>query len=571
MNDETRPLPSGGTRDMAIVLPEGASPARDGSNALPDGTRIGEFELVSMLGEGGFGIVYQAQDHSLHRRVAIKEYMPATLATRTQAMTVSARSPRHAETFGAGLRSFMEEARLLARFDHPSLIKVYRFWEGNGTAYMVMPYYVGRTLSATLRAMPGPPDEAWLRRLLDPVLGALEAMHADRTCHRDIAPDNILILEDGRPVVLDLGAARKVIGDMTQALTVILKTGYAPIEQYGEMPGVKQGPWTDLYALASVLHFAITGRTPPQSITRVMTDAYEPLARVAAGRYGAGFLEAIDRCLAVLPHHRPQSVAALRALLAAAEVEVARPAAPPAADPERTIQPDGDATVIRPQPSATAAATRPAAPPPPARPMPRPEPRPAPPPPPPPPPAAAAPAADPAGRRRLIVGATLVTGLGGLAAYLLTRRPAPVPAVPAAPSAPVPAPPVPTPTTTPTASPPPPAPEPTPAPAPERPPATTPAPAPRPPVPAPAPWPAPAPTPVPEPVPAPAPPPKPIPAPPPAEPAPAPAPSKPKPTRPRPESPAYATQARCNDLLQKAALGEPVSAAEREFMATSCR
>jgi len=245
---------------------------------------------------------------------------------------VSVRSRRHAETFEAGLRSFINEARLLAQFDHPSLIKVYRFWEANGTAYMVMPYYTGRTLSATLKALPAPPDELWLRSLLAPVLDALEVMHRADTYHRDIAPDNIMVLESGRPVILDLGAARRVIGDMTQALTVILKTGYAPIEQYGEMPGVKQGPWTDLYALGSVLYFAITGQTPPQSITRVMTDKYQPLAEVAAGRYSAPFLEAIDACLAVLPQHRPQNIAALRARLAA-EPAPAPPVPAPAPKP----------------------------------------------------------------------------------------------------------------------------------------------------------------------------------------------------------------------------------------------
>lgn len=287
------------------------------ADALPASTRLLEFEILSVIGQGGFGIVYLAHDLSLDRRVAIKEYMPSALATRTRSMTVSVRSGRHAETFAAGLRSFINEARLLAQFDHPSLLKVYRFWEAHGTAYMVMPYYLGTTLGKMLPQLGGPPSETWLKALLHPLLDALELMHAARCFHRDIAPDNILILPDGRPLLLDFGAARRVIGDMTQALTVILKTGYAPVEQYGAMPNMSQGAWTDLYALGSVVEFAITGHTPPQAVTRFLADKREPLAVAAAGRYSDNFLKAIDRSLAVLPKDRPQSVAEMRVLIGA--------------------------------------------------------------------------------------------------------------------------------------------------------------------------------------------------------------------------------------------------------------
>ena len=287
------------------------------ADALPATTRLHEFEIVSVIGQGGFGIVYLAHDLMLDRRVAIKEYMPSALATRTHAMTVAVRSSRHAETFAAGLRSFVNEARLLAQFDHPSLLKVHRFWEAHNTAYMVMPYYAGITLATQLKQPGGPPNEAWLRGLLNPLLDALALMHAANCYHRDIAPDNILLLPDGAPLLLDFGAARRVISDMTQALTVILKTGYAPVEQYGAMPDLAQGAWTDLYALGSVLEFAITGRTPPQAVTRFLADKRQPLAVTAAGRYSEGFLRAIDRSLAVLPKDRPQSVAEMRELLAA--------------------------------------------------------------------------------------------------------------------------------------------------------------------------------------------------------------------------------------------------------------
>src|SRR5690349_25118036 len=164
-------------------------------NALPLGTRLGEFEIVGIVGEGGFGIVYLAYDHSLDRKVALKEYMPSALAEREGTTSVKVKSQRNAETFSAGLRSFINEARLLAQFDHPALVKVYRFWEANGTAYMAMPYYGGRTLRDILRADPAQASEAWLKKLLVPLLDALELLHAHRCYHRDVAPDNIQVLE----------------------------------------------------------------------------------------------------------------------------------------------------------------------------------------------------------------------------------------------------------------------------------------------------------------------------------------------------------------------------------------
>ena len=308
------PAPSG---DERTILP-GAAPAEartPGGNLLPTGTRLGEFEITDLIGEGGFGIVYVAWDHSLHRRVAIKEYMPAALAARSQGITVSVRSERHRETFQAALRSFINEARLLAQFDHPSLVKVYRFWEANGTAYMVMPRYEGATLKEVLKRLGGAPDEGWLRDLLRPLTAALALIHASQCFHRDIAPDNIIILGDGRPVLLDFGAARRVIGDMTHALTVILKPGYAPVEQYAESSASKQGAWTDIYALAAVVYFCITGKPPVPSVARLMSDQLEPLSRLAALRYSEGFLAAMDRALSVRPEDRPQSMEEFRDLL----------------------------------------------------------------------------------------------------------------------------------------------------------------------------------------------------------------------------------------------------------------
>ena len=162
---------------------EQAEQALGVDNALPAGTALGEFEITGLIGAGGFGIVYLAYDHSLQRRVALKEYMPSGLAARKSGVTV-AKSKQHVETFQAGLRSFINEARLLAQFDHPSLVKVHRFWEANGTAYMIMPFYEGSTLKETLRQRGEPPTELWLKQLLGHLLDALEIIHKENCFHR---------------------------------------------------------------------------------------------------------------------------------------------------------------------------------------------------------------------------------------------------------------------------------------------------------------------------------------------------------------------------------------------------
>ena len=320
----------------------GSTDESERGDRLLIGVRLAEFEIIGYVGDGGFSIVYLAWDHSLERQVALKEYMPSSLASRTHGTGVVPRSERHRDTFEVGLKSFINEGKLLAQFDHPSLVKVYRFWEANGTAYMVMPYYEGLTLKDTVRAMSRPPDEAWLRGLLDPLMAALSVIHQVQCFHRDIAPDNVLLLAgSGKPLLLDFGAARRVIGDNTQALTVILKPGYAPVEQYAEDSTMRQGAWTDVYALAAVIYWAITGKTPPASMGRILNDSYVPLVQSMAGRYSARFLTAIDRALIVLPEKRTPSIERLREELGlgAAWLEV-----PPAAPLPGALE----VTVIRP-------------------------------------------------------------------------------------------------------------------------------------------------------------------------------------------------------------------------------
>ena len=288
--------------------PSPPAPARpeplDEHDALAAGSRLGELEVVKVLGVGGFGIVYLARDHALEREVALKEYMPSALATRGQGRMVSVRSGSHTETYAIGLRSFVNEARLLARFNHPSLVKVYRFWEENGTAYMVMPYLQGRTLRDVRRSMSAAPTEAWMRSVITPLLDALDQLHREDVFHRDIAPDNILLPPGELPVLLDFGAARRAIGDRTQTFTAILKPSYAPIEQYAEMTQLRQGPWTDLYALGAVIHYLLFGAPPAPATARAVQDDAEAIENRIVPGVSPRFLEAVSWMLSVRPNQR---------------------------------------------------------------------------------------------------------------------------------------------------------------------------------------------------------------------------------------------------------------------------
>jgi serine/threonine protein kinase len=311
-------------------------------DALGPGTRLDEFEIVRVLGTGGFGIVYLARDHVLLRDVAIKEYMPAALAGRGDGVAVSLRSPGFADTFAKGLESFLSEARLLASFDHRSLVKVHRFWRSNSTAYMAMQHYAGQTLKDARRHMSSAPDEAWLDAFIQALLGVLELLHGEGVYHRDISPDNILLLEDGRPVLLDFGSARRVMADSPQSFTAHLKPQFAPLEQYAdEAGGMQQGPWTDLYALGATLYFVLTGRAPTPSVVRAVRDVLPTLAAQAGTTIPglrASLLATLDWMLALAPEQRPQSVLSVRRALTGE-------LAPPPPSPRQL----GAAVVVRPE------------------------------------------------------------------------------------------------------------------------------------------------------------------------------------------------------------------------------
>jgi hypothetical protein len=311
------------------------------ANALPVGTMIQEYRIVAVLGAGSFGIVYKGENVYLDDVVAIKEFLPSDLACRTEGTRVVPLSSATAEPYGWALRQFLKEAQILwdlarpAR--HPNIIRVSRFHEDNGTAYMVMDFEQGLSLSQMLEER-GTLPEAELRAILDPLLDGLERVHAASVWHRDIKPGNILIRSDGSPVLIDFGAARQDRGDRARSVMAMFSPAYAAPEQVMSMG--EQGPWTDIYSLAATLYRAVTGRTPTGVAERALGVSHVPAIEAGSGNYSASLLLAIDQGLALQPGERPQSVAAWRQMfnLAApaaaaqqAEATVLRPLARPPA------------------------------------------------------------------------------------------------------------------------------------------------------------------------------------------------------------------------------------------------
>ena len=284
-------------------------------HALPQEHRLQEYELVRVLGFGGFGMTYLGFDHNLDKAVAIKEYLPSDIATRTPNHSVAPQASEFRGDFQWGLKRFLDEAQTLARFDHRHIIKVHRFFEAHGTAYIVMEYAEGETLSAYLERK-GMLSEAELKGILYPLLDGLAVVHGADFLHRDIKPGNIVLrAEDGSPVLLDFGAARQVTGE--GSLSVIHTPGYTPIEQY-ERRG-NQGPWTDLYALGGVCYRALTGQVPEMATERVRQDPLVPIGELCGGRVSAGLLSAVEWALQVKEEGRPQSVAEWRGALSDSE------------------------------------------------------------------------------------------------------------------------------------------------------------------------------------------------------------------------------------------------------------
>ena len=266
-----------------------------------------QFMIGRVLGKpGGFGITYLGWDIKLETCVAIKEYLPRDLASRdTDRSTVIPYSREDGELFNYGLKQFLQEARTLAKFDHANVMRVRTFFEENDTAYLVMDYYEGISLSEYLRQKSGRISEDLAADIMMPVLDGLREVHAKGFLHRDIKPQNIYLTKDGRPILLDFGAARFAMGERSRSLSVVLTSGFAPYEQYHKKGN--QGPWTDIYACGATLYYMVTGKIPAEATERKESDELAPPQKIVRG-ISKGFSEAVIKALATEPADRFQTI-----------------------------------------------------------------------------------------------------------------------------------------------------------------------------------------------------------------------------------------------------------------------
>lgn len=280
--------------------------------ALKPGYQLDHFRIEAMLGKGGFGITYLALDLRLGKKVAIKELLPDSIATRVEGYTVVPQSSTLDENWQWARQRFLEEARVLAGFSHPAIVGVHLLLEAHGTVYMVMDYVEGESYEARLRRIGREPDQASLMAVMGPILDGLEEVHAKGLLHRDIKPENILINARGQPVLIDFGSARESVGK-TMTMTSIVTHGYSPIEQY-QTKG-RMGPWTDIYSMGAVMCRAVTGEKPPVAADRIDEDEFAWLTYRELPGFSKEFRHAIDWALRVKVQERPKSVADFRAQL----------------------------------------------------------------------------------------------------------------------------------------------------------------------------------------------------------------------------------------------------------------
>ncbi len=309
---------------MINTTPPNASPKSGArrANALPSGYMLDEYQIDSILGAGGFGVTYKAQDTHLQNWVAIKEYFPVEWSFRdNDGVTVYANTQgQNSQSDGEisdyvwGLERFLDEARVLARIQHPYVVRVKRYFRAHGTAYIVMDYEEGEPLSAVLQDGETLSEEE-VRGLLEDVLPALQAVHEQGYLHRDIKPANLYLrASDHRVILIDFGAARGAVGRQSKSVTSLVTPGYSPPEQYTTR-NERYGNWTDIYALAAVLYRCVTGHPPVEAAERLLDDHLEPAVVVGADRYSTNLLRVIDRALAVRPELRFRTVTEMQAAL----------------------------------------------------------------------------------------------------------------------------------------------------------------------------------------------------------------------------------------------------------------
>lgn len=300
----------------------------------PGTVLMGRYAVGRVLGKGGFGVTYLAYDLKGEFRVAIKEYMPDTLAYRTPGNTIiSTYEGDKEESFRLGAEKFYEEAKTVSRFNgHPNIINVQEFFYENNTAYFVMEYIEGVDLKTYVTRMGGTLSQKECTEILTPILDALIVVHSVGVLHRDISPDNIYVTTDGGVKLLDFGAARQVLGEKSKSLSVVLKPGFAPIEQY-QTRG-KQGQWTDVYALAATMFYCLTGQVPEAAMDRVEAEMENRSADgVSQTLWNSGTISqrlavVLRKALALRASERYQNMGEFKQALIAAQEQPQSPSQP---------------------------------------------------------------------------------------------------------------------------------------------------------------------------------------------------------------------------------------------------
>jgi serine/threonine protein kinase len=302
-------------------------PGSSGNHALSAGTRIDNAEITGQIGSSPAAIVYLAREAATNRRIAVREYMPHGLASRSTDGGVHPSGNAEEAVYAAGLRSFINEALVLSRLTVPSLLSFERYIELNGTAYAFMPYHEGSTLDYAVTEENFAPDEVWIRMLVMRLLDAAEAVQRAQSCHGNIRPGNILVRRDGTPLLLEFDAAQATIGEIIHTPTGMLATGYAAMEQHFNARDRNIGAWTDIYGIGATAYFLVTGHPPPYAMQRMANEGMLPALHAARGNYSRGLLSAIGRALAIHPEHRFQTAAEMRAALSS-EPQIVMPASP---------------------------------------------------------------------------------------------------------------------------------------------------------------------------------------------------------------------------------------------------
>jgi serine/threonine protein kinase len=278
------------------------------NHSLPVGYQLLEYQIDKVLSGGGFSFVYLA--HDMHgNAVAIKEYLPCSLALRDDDNRVVAASEDALTGFRHGLKSFFEEGRALAKIDHHNIVRVVNFFRANETVYMVMQYERGHSLQQHIQSHPEPMPEKFIRHVFGELLTGLREVHTHKLLHLDIKPANIYIRLDGSPVLLDFGSARQAL-DVQVRLAPTYTPGFAAPEQYFDRQHL--GPWSDIYSIGASIYACLTRNSPVTADQRIKTDTLIPAMKVGQGIYSDRLLEIIDWCLALDHLKRPQSVFTLQ-------------------------------------------------------------------------------------------------------------------------------------------------------------------------------------------------------------------------------------------------------------------